>query len=154
MTAAYRRAKDNNKKTGRQRKSCPFEKELDDLLGDRPNVQPVCLVASLTTPTNTDEQVGGSSSAAEVEGSPSGPSEGPSSGSPPSGPRTKKRCRETREDRVLTWLEAHEKRAEAAAEQRHQRKVEKLTDVMLRCHREKMERLDQALAKMNGGKSG
>ena len=69
----------------------------------------------------------------------------------PSGPPAKKRCRESRDDRVIAWLEGHEKRTEKAKEKRDQKKLEKLTEPILRCHAEKMARLDQALANMPGG---
>ena len=147
LTAAYRRVKDNNNRSGRQKRTCPYEKELEDLLGDRPNVQPVCLVGSLAMPTTADSQHEGSIAAEVPGGSSSSSSATPS----PSGPPAKKRRRETREDRVLSWLEETRKQEAASREKWRKQKLETLTNVLLQCHKEKMEKLEQLLARKDDG---
>ena len=44
LKTKYREIKDNNKKTGRGRKSCKFFKELDKILGHRPASVPSALL--------------------------------------------------------------------------------------------------------------
>ena len=141
MTAAFRRVKDNNNRSGRQRKTCPYEKELEDLLGDRPNVQPVCLAGSLPMTGNQPEM---SNDAGTTDDSSS--SAVPS----PSGPPPKKR-KESRGDRVLAWLEAADERHEKSKEKWRKQKLDKMTEVLMQCHKEKMEKLEQLLARREGG---
>ena len=155
MTSAFRRVKDNNNKTGRQRKTCPFERELQALLGDRPIVEPVCLVASLPM---TNEPGAGTSAGTSAEnpdgGSPTAPPrekrsrEDSASGESPKGLPRKKRERE-REDRLLAWLEATETRLEASRDKRLEKKLKAITELALRCHQEKMEMAEKYLAKKN-----
>ena len=42
----YKSVVDNNKKSGAKRKSNQFFKDMDEILGDRPNVTPVALASS------------------------------------------------------------------------------------------------------------
>ena len=52
----YRQVKDNNGQTGRERKTCKFYKELDDILGHRPASVPAVLLDTGTT-TNSNNGV-------------------------------------------------------------------------------------------------
>ena len=46
LLRAYKSVKDHNSKSGNDRKSYLYEKELDEMFGDRPNVSPVCTINS------------------------------------------------------------------------------------------------------------
>ena len=43
----YKKVQDNNNRSGNQRKTCPFCKELDSILGHRPITKPINLLESL-----------------------------------------------------------------------------------------------------------
>ena len=45
LVNAYKKAKDHNNKSGNDPATCPFFFELDQLLGSKPNVTPVAVVA-------------------------------------------------------------------------------------------------------------
>lgn len=49
MRKAYVRVKDHNKITGATRKTCRFYNEMDNLYGDKPNVNPVALASNMRT---------------------------------------------------------------------------------------------------------
>ena len=108
MTAAFRRCKDNSQKSGRQRKTCPYEKELEDLLGDRPNVKPVCLVASLPTEESAPKENRQNEPEASTRSADS------LAAASHSQPPRKKKCKETRDDRLFAWLDEANKRSEEA----------------------------------------
>lgn len=44
MTKDYRRAKDHNNRSGRNRKSFPYMKEMDGILGDRATTRPTFIL--------------------------------------------------------------------------------------------------------------
>lgn len=51
LVRGYKQVKAHNNKSGNQKKTYVYEKELDDIMGDKPNVKPACTVSS-----NQDEQ--------------------------------------------------------------------------------------------------
>ena len=50
------RAKDNNNKSGNGRKTCAYYEQLDNLLGDHPNVKPVAVSSSSNVNTKSKRQ--------------------------------------------------------------------------------------------------
>nr|XP_055023087.1 myb/SANT-like DNA-binding domain-containing protein 7 [Misgurnus anguillicaudatus] len=56
LRAKYKEVKDWNKRSGRQRITCPFYEELDRILGDKPSVQPLELLDSCFVQEEPEEE--------------------------------------------------------------------------------------------------
>lgn len=52
---AYNNVKDASAKSGNERKTYIFEKELDELYKDKPNIIPKCLESTTTASSTADE---------------------------------------------------------------------------------------------------
>ena len=57
LLAKYRKVKDNNSQTGKNRQSCPFYNEIDAIVGTRPVSVPPIMVESQTTVDTVESTV-------------------------------------------------------------------------------------------------
>ncbi|PJE78140.1 hypothetical protein CI610_02925 [invertebrate metagenome] len=55
LTKAYRDCIDHNKRSGNDRKECPYFKDLEECYGYKPNVRPVFTLGTASTSTGNDK---------------------------------------------------------------------------------------------------
>lgn len=121
---AYKNVKDANAKSGRERKTYIFEKELDELYKDKPNITPKFVESTASTTSTADEDQQDDELEQNVETLKRKPN------SPPE-EKGIKRARKSQVCEVLSFIESqsveHEKRREQneiRKQKRHEEKVD------------------------------
>ncbi|KAL2080720.1 hypothetical protein ACEWY4_024513 [Coilia grayii] len=59
LKTAYKKAKDNNQRSGRNRATCPFYEDLNIILGDHPTSQPIAVMDSADLVDGSDIDIDG-----------------------------------------------------------------------------------------------
>lgn len=141
ITRAYKQVKDQNARSGNGKKQYEYEKELDDLFGKRPNIQPQFVLGSATDSSEITKDLEKSPSTSTNKRSATSTEPENEDGNTGKSVSTPK-CRKTQVSEVISYLDTYTKNKEKQHELEQAKRDER--------HKEKMSVFKEMISVMKG----